>query len=225
MKRAKLPFDTDHFRKVKEQGTALSTEKTFREIFESNHWAGSDSISGQGSDDRQTAEISQRIPELLKQIGIKTFLDVPCGDFHWFSKMQIDLELYTGGDILPEIIDQNNRLYGSDRRKFIRIDLIQDQLPNADILFCRDCFVHLSYGDILSAIANIRRSNITYLLTTTFPQCDENQDIVTGDWRIINLEKPPFSYPKPISLINEKCTEGRGTYSDKSLGLWKISDI
>lgn len=225
MKRARLPFDTDHFKKVKDQGTILSTEKTFREIFERNHWAGNDSISGQGSDDRQTSEISLRIPELVKRIGIKNFLDVPCGDFHWFSKMQIDLEQYVGGDILPEIVDKNNCFFGNDFRKFIRINLIQDPLPKADILLCRDCLVHLSHRDIESAIENIRRSKITFLLTTTFPDCEENQDIITGDWRIINLEKPPFSLPKPLLLINEKCTEGQGTYADKSLGLWKISEL
>ena len=102
---------------------------------------------------------------------------------------------------------------------------MRDHLPKADILFCRDCLVHLSNEDIAKSIQNIRQSDITYLLTTTFTQCDENHDIVTGDWRIINLEKPPFNFPKPMSLINEKCTEGDGTYADKSLGLWKISDI
>ena len=63
------------------------------------------------------------------------------------------------------------------------------------------------------------------MLTTTFPDCDENIDIVTGDWRIINLERAPFNFPKPIKMINEKCTEGNGTYSDKSLGLWPIDQL
>ena len=107
----------------------------------------------------------------------------------------------------------------------MKIDLIKDALPDADILHCRDCLVHLSYSDILEAIKNIKRSNISYLLTTTFSECEMNQDIVTGDWRIINLEKAPFNFPTPLKLINEKCTEGDGTYADKCLGLWKISDL
>ncbi len=225
MKRAKLTFDTNRFKKMHQTGLELSPEDTFREIFKSNHWAGSDSVSGQGSDDSQTIEISRRIPELVRTLGIKTFLDVPCGDFHWFGKMQIGLEQYIGGDILPEIIDNNTRVNGNESRRFVKIDLIRDHLPKADILFCRDCLVHLSNDDITQAIQNIRRSQITYLLTTTFPLCDVNNDIVTGDWRIINLEKPPFSFPRPLQLINEKCTEGGGSYADKSLGLWKISDL
>jgi hypothetical protein len=62
-------------------------------------------------------------------------------------------------------------------------------------------------------------------MTTTFTECEENVDIVTGDWRIINLQIPPFSLPEPVLILNEECTEGDGTYADKSLGLWKISDL
>jgi hypothetical protein len=59
-------------------------------------------------------------------------------------------------------------------------------------------------------------------MTTTFPECDENKNITTGDWRIINLELSPFNFPKPLYLLNENCTEGEGTYKDKSLGLWEV---
>ena len=225
MKRKDLPFDVRRFEKLKQQGKELSTEETFREIFKSNHWSGDVSISGQGSDDLQTKEISIQIPKLVKTLGVKTFVDVPCGDFHWFSKMELELELYIGGDIIAEIVERNSRMYENDQRKFMKTDIIHDPLPAADMLLCRDCLVHLSNEDIQKAIRNIIKSGVTYLLTTTFPECQENKDIVTGDWRIINLEKPPFHFPKPLIFINEKCTEGDGTYADKSLGLWKISDL
>jgi hypothetical protein len=225
MKRKDLHFDVRRFEKLKQQGKELSTEETFREIFKSNHWSGDVSVSGQGSDDVQTREISIQIPKLVKTLGVKTFVDVPCGDFHWFSKMELELESYIGGDIIAEIVERNSRMYENGQRKFMKTDIIHDPLPVADLLLCRDCLVHLSFEDIQKAIRNIIKSDNTYLLTTTFPECQENKDIVTGDWRIINLEKPPFNFPKPISLINEKCTEGDGTYADKSLGLWKISEL
>jgi hypothetical protein len=225
MKRGKLPFDTRHFDKLKKQGKNLGTEETFREIYRSNHWSGNKSVSGQGSDDEQTREISIQIPRLINELGIKSFLDVPCGDFHWFSKLNVNLDSYTGGDIISEIVEKNNALYKTDSRSFIKLDLIEDSLPKADILLCRDCLVHLSYHDIEKVLENIRRSGIPYLLTTTFPNCDQNLDITTGDWRIINLEKAPFNLPEPIKIINEKCTEANGSYADKSLGLWKLQQL
>ncbi len=225
MKRGELPFDTRHFEKKKLQGNSLSTEDTFMEIYRSNHWSGENSVSGQGSDDSQTREITIQIPKLAGKLGVKTFLDVPCGDFHWFSKMDVHLDHYLGGDIIPEIVERNNRLYGAENRTFKKINLLTDPLPEADLLLCRDCLVHLSFSDIETTLNNIRRSKITYFLTTTFPKNSVNEDIVTGDWRIINLEKPPFNFRKPIMLINEKCTESNGSYADKSLGLWRIDQL
>lgn len=225
MKRADVPFDKSLFKKLRKAGEKLTTEETFKKIFDSNHWNGDESVSGSGSADQQTNEISKQIPILVKELDIKTFLDVPCGDFNWFSKMDLNLDLYIGGDIIADIVNRNQQSYGQKHRKFMKIDLIKDPLPNADILHCRDCLVHLSIDNIQSAIQNIKRSGVGYLLTTTFSECEENVDIVTGDWRIINLEKAPFNFSKPIKLINERCTEGEGTFADKSLGLWKISDL
>ena len=85
--------------------------------------------------------------------------------------------------------------------------------------------MHLSIADICSALGNIKSSQIAYLLTTTFPNCEENEDITTGDWRLLNLEKPPFNFPTPLRLINEQCSESGGLYRDKSLGLWQVQDI
>lgn len=40
-------------------------------------------ISGSGSDLVQTAAIARAIPELIKELKVKTMLDAPCGDFYW----------------------------------------------------------------------------------------------------------------------------------------------
>ena len=126
---------------------------------------------------------------------------------------------------MPAIISHNRKKHGSAAREFAVMDITAGPLPDADLLFCRDCMVHLSNDDALKALGAIRRSGIRYLLATTFTECDMNGDIVTGDWRIINLEKAPFNLPPPLELVNEHCTEGGGTYADKSLGLWRVADL
>jgi hypothetical protein len=85
--------------------------------------------------------------------------------------------------------------------------------------------VHLGNAHAVAALANIARSEISWLLTTTFPREPENLDIVTGDWRPIDLTKPPFGLPEPVELLNEGCTEQDGAFSDKSLGLWPVSSL
>lgn len=220
-----VPFDYNHFEKLAKKGFAFSLGDTFTQIYHTNLWAGNDSLSGQGSGTDQTAEIAARLPALLKQYKIRTLLDLPCGDFNWMSRLDLDLDMYTGGDIVAEIIEKNQQFFLSQHRMFKVLDITCDELPAADILLCRDCLVHLSFEDIFKALANIKKSSIPYLLTTTFTLFRDNHDIVTGDWRPINLQKAPFNLPAPLELINEKCSEGSGAFSDKSLGLWNLENL
>src|SRR5262249_226159 len=104
-------------------------------------------------------------------------------------------------------------------------DVTSDKLPGADIILSRDLLVHLSFRDIAAALENFKQSMSEYLLTTTFPRTTRNIDILSGDWRPINLQLPPFNFPEPLRLINENCTEHGGRYADKSLGLWKLDDL
>ena len=49
----------------------------------------------------------------IKYNKIKSILDMPCGDFSWMSELiQMNNNvLYTGYDIVKEIIDLNNTIY------------------------------------------------------------------------------------------------------------------
>jgi hypothetical protein len=124
---------------------------------------------------------------------------------------------------VPALVARDQEQFGNGRRRFVRLDLTEDALPKVDLILCRDCLPHLSNAVILKAIANLKRSGSTYLLTTTFDQRARNSDVTTGMFRALNLEIAPFAFGKPLRLIDEKCpTEGHG---DKRLGLWRISDL
>ena len=203
-----------------------SVKKTFNEIYENNYWNSSESISGPGSELKQTELLVSKLPNLFNEYDIKTILDLPCGDFKWMQSIDLSNYSYTGGDIVEDLIKTNikNNLDQSNR-KFIVIDLITDPIPTCDIIIVRDCLVHLSYDNINLAIKNIKSSGCKYILTTTFTDKDENKDIITGDWRPLNLERSPFNFPSPILIINENCTEVNGMYNDKSMGLWEINKL
>ena len=159
-------------------------------------------------------------------MNIMSILDLPCGDFNWMQKVDLSKIDYVGADIVEELINKNIRQYKEKANlKFKVINLITDPLPKTDIIIIRDCLVHLSYEDIYSAIKNIKSSGAKYLLTTTFTNYNMNHDIVTGDWRPLNLQKKPFNFSSPILVINENCTEDNGKYKDKSMALWDISKL
>ena len=48
---------------------------------------------------------------------------------------------------------------------------------------------------------------------------------MTGDWRVLDLEREPFHLPPPARILNEGCTEGGGAFADKSLALWRVADL
>ena len=204
----------------------LKSPKTvFTNIYKSYGWGTGVSVSGSGSDLKQTAQISKIIPSLVKQLKIKSLLDAPCGDFHWMSQLNLKLDRYIGIDIVSEIVNRNNNKYKNKLRHFLEMNVITEKLPKTDMVLCRDCLVHFSNRDIRKTIKNFKKSGSKYLLTTTFTDLLKNVDIPTGRWRPINLEASPFNLPKPLKLINEKCSEVNGDFSDKSLGLWLLQDI
>ena len=201
-----------------------TTKQIFDQIAEGNYWKATESVSGIGSSLAQTAEIIRQLPSILKRFRIHAILDIPCGDFNWMQKVDLTGIHYRGGDIVGKIVAQNQRLYQTQSVTFTEMDLLNDLLPKVDLLFCRDCLVHLSFADSFKALANIRESGALYFMTTTFPDEAQNKDIPTGGWRPLNLQKPPFSFPEPILLLNENCTEMDGAFADKSLGLWRIAE-
>jgi hypothetical protein len=223
-RRDRVPFDSRYYEKRAPSDTREAVH-VFRDIYRRHHWAGSESASGAGASAGQTAEIRRALPALLAELGVATMLDLPCGDYGWMRTLDLPVARYIGADLLPEIIEPLASRFADARREFRVLDLTRDTLPAADLLFCRDCLVHLSYEDIGRALANVLRSAIPYILTTTFPGAEPNEDIVTGDWRTLDLERAPFQLPPPVRILNEGCTEGGGAFADKSLGLWRVEEL
>jgi len=194
----------------------------FTEHYRNNGWGCEESRSGTGSTVLQTAVIRNALPQIVRDFRVQSILDIPCGDFNWMKLLDLPLT-YTGADFVDEIAAENHRLYSNGTRSFHRLDLTADPLPPADLLLCRDCLPHFSFGNIFKALDNIRRSGSGLLLTSTYPRLERNRDIVTGEWRRLNLQIPPFSLPEPLLLLDEQCPDPASP--DKSLALWRISDL
>jgi hypothetical protein len=224
-RREQVSFDPHYYEKLARAGRAGQPDEVFRDIYRRHHWRGGESASGSGASLVQTRGLRRSLPALLRELGTRTLLDLPCGDYGWMRALELPAIRYIGADLLPEIIDPLATAFGDDRREFRVLDLTRDRLPPADLLFCRDCLVHLSFADIRQALGNAVGSRIPFLLVTTFPGGEANEDIVTGDWRPLDLEQAPFHLPVPVRILNEGCTEGGGLFADKSLGLWRTDAL
>jgi SAM-dependent methyltransferase len=202
-----------------------SPQAIFDEYFQRNTWGGRTSRSGRGSDADQTRVLVEALPALWADLGVRRVLDVPCGDFEWMRRVDLGTVQYVGGDIVPALVDANRRAFARPGVQFQTLDLLRDPLPSTDLVLCRDCLVHLSFADARRALAGIAASDATWCLLTTFTERSANADIVTGQWRPLNLTLPPFDLPPPTIDIVERCTEGDGQYADKALALWRVQDL
>ena len=160
-----------------------SMENAFASTIDLYRSFGDESISGPGSSLFHTSEIRQRLPLLIQDIGAKSLLDAPCGDFNWMKHVHLGVDRYIGIDVLPEVIRENQRKFRRPGRTFLVADLTEGALPEVDLIFSRDCLVHFSYRDILRALKSFKRSKSRFLLTTTFVNRKTNSDLATGEWR------------------------------------------
>jgi len=200
-------------------------QKTFTNIYLNNGWLGDESVSGPGSSMDRTAVIREKLPGILRKYEIKTLLDIPCGDFNWFRSLDLEDIQYTGADIVVPLIRKNAQQYQKDNIHFRVLNIIKDPLPEVDMIFCRDCLVHLSNQNVSRALNNIIRSRSKWLLTTSFIDRSSNEDIVNGSWRPLNLQASPFNLPPALEMIMEECKADGGNYTDKSLSLWESKGL
>jgi hypothetical protein len=200
-------------------------ESAFAPFYAENRWGDDESVSGPGSSLERTAKLRRELPPLLQELGARTLLDAPCGDFNWMKDTPVGVEQYIGADIIPDLIARNRQLYGNDQTQFLLLDLTRDKLPRAEVILCRDCLIHFSYRHIAAAIKNFKRSGSTYLLTNTYRTWPRNENIRTGDFRPLNLTLPPFNFPSPVKQIHEKPPEEEAQFFGKILGMWKLSDL
>jgi len=225
MRKRAITVAERQFAAHKAELSKLGLQERFERIYHTNLWSDPETRSGVGSSLDSTRVLREKLPRALRGLGTRVLLDIPCGDFTWMERVDLDGIEYIGGDIVRSIIESNQQKNAAPGRRFRELDLTRDSLPDADVLLCRDCLVHLSYANISRVFENVRRSKIRYILMTSFPGRGDNRNVEDGDWRPLDFESPPFSLPKPIVTIVEECEEEGGSYADKSLCAWRVLDL
>lgn len=205
----------------------------FSYIYDSRHW-GSDqeSASGPGSSLASTVTIRTFLPSILRAIGARRMIDAGCGDCRWMSELidelinECNLELYLGVDIAEGVIKANQEKYARENVVFMNLDIAEDPLLNVDVIMCRDVLAHLSYEDIHRVLRNFKKSGAKYLLASSFSAMRENSlEMISGNFRSVNLRIAPFNFPEPIISILEMSSEKKMVQYGKHICLWRISDL
>lgn len=183
---------------------AASASQIFETIYRDNYWASNESRSGVGSEFTFANAYRQRLERLLRHKAIQSVFDAPCGDLNWIAPLIGQTHIhYLGGDISPSVV-RAARSAHPDMEIHV-FDITRDPFPQVDLWHCRDCLFHLPFELIEQALANFARSSIPFALITTHHSrlLHQNLNVQPGGFRLLDLEKPPISLPKPLARIRD----------------------
>jgi SAM-dependent methyltransferase len=199
-----------------------SLTERFSAVYKNRVWVNgrpNGSLSGFGSELANTEAVRKHIAGLLESLRTRSLLDIGCGDFTWMKEVAFP-HRYVGVDIVPTVIEANNALYSSGLRSFTVLDATRDPLPRTDTVLCREVLFHLSFVDIWRLVENVRKSGSSFLIATNDSDVKYNADILSGDFRMLNLRKAPFSFPSPTLSIPDN-----GVLLDRTLCAWKVAEL
>ena len=198
-------------------GTSKSRQQVFSSIFRDNIWQNGESVSGFGSTLYNTTILRKALPNFVQRHSIRTILDAPCGDFNWMQHVKLPKNVeYIGCDIVPDLIEALSQKYQGPGRSFRVLDIVDDAIPSADLWLCRDTLFHLNLRDAMRVISSAANSKIRFFASTTYDYVETNHDIETGQFRFINLTKPPFNLPEPFEKIDDYLAPSQ----PRKLGIW-----
>ncbi len=172
-------------------------EEAFSYIYEAKVWgcnSDGEGASGGGSVEETTRQYRKFLQDFFAVYEIRSVVDAGCGDWE-FSKL-IDWRNihYVGYDIVDSVIKRNQAKYTSGNIHFIHADAINEDLPSADLLICKDVLQHLSNSDILAFLPQLKKYKYCLITNDVDPRTltSSNPDIQSGGYRQVDLTKPPF---------------------------------
>ena len=194
----------------------LSTQQVFTKIYKDGAWGKSGDrsqkfFSGLGTHDSVTSQTYiKAVQDLLSTFQTKPdVVDLGCGDFYIGSNLRAYCGLYTACDIVPPLIEFNQQRFKSMDVDFKVLDLTEDELPEADIVFIRQVLQHLSNDQIKKALPRISAKYKFLVLTEHLPHAQvfvhnlekrPGPDIRAFTDSGIVLTSPPFN----LEVIEER---------------------
>lgn len=207
--------------------------ETFRQIYLTHAW-GDSPRSGPGSDPKSSTIYQNILQEILNDAArkIRSVVDIGCGDWTLTSQIDWGEIRYVGIDVVPELIDELNAKYASKTVQFRCADLINDKLPEADLVVVKDVLQHLSNRSVqvfLHKLPNYRFALITNDINRKIPlrrpfgwikvAQRPNVDIPDGSSRPLRLCAKPFRL-SAVELAQYHLQYGIATYTKQVL-LWE----
>src|SRR5258707_818675 len=125
---------------IRIQDPKLDTKELFTKIYTENLWGehnqdGNDIVfySGPGSSKTAARPYTECVRNFIAENGIRSVVDLGCGDFRVGHLIANPLISYIGIDIVEPLIEENLVRFGNERIDFRCLDAITSELPDGDL--------------------------------------------------------------------------------------------
>jgi SAM-dependent methyltransferase len=163
----------------------------FAEIYANNEWGHG---SGEGSLEIHTRGYRNFLQNFLKEKRIGSVVDMGCGDWQFSRHIDWSGVRYQGFDVVPAVIAANHAQFGKPNVSFQLYSGQPAELPAADLLIAKDVLQHLPHQTVFEFLAGLSRFKYALLTNCVNPKGEtDNIDIAAGEFRYLDLRKPPFN--------------------------------
>ena len=167
----------------------------------------------------------EAIKKVVLKYNISSIVDAPCGDLTWmpllFPFFRRQGVSYTGVDIVASEIRRHKSSF--PEQTFAHLDMVQDMIPRADMVFSRQALQHMNAEDNLRVLNTWTASGSRFVMQTTYDTALHGNfaSVRRGENSMINFQAAPYHFPAPIEQFEEQRQVGFVEY----LGLWPIPHL
>jgi SAM-dependent methyltransferase len=179
--------------------TTASRQAAFDSIYRKATWGiNKEGVgnSGFGSKLRATLLYRTFLEQMMKDLKIHSVVDAGCGDWEFSQAIDWTGIDYKGYDIVPSVIEHDKAKYAKPNIEFINADIVETDLPPADLLISKHVLQHLPNADVQKFLTK-QLGKYKYIVLTNGVMRDTlsstNPDIKPGQYRPLDLTRPPFN--------------------------------
>lgn len=164
-----------------------SARSVFSDIYLNQRWGGVEGerfCSGSGSINQKVVVPYVHTIEAYserEEFRGSRFVDLGCGDFRVGKELLPFCSSYVGVDVVREVVEHNNTIFGNSQCEFFCLDIAEDELPDGDVCFVRQVLQHLSNTQIATILLKLNKYRFVFI-TEHLP----SEDCVM----VINQDKP-----------------------------------
>ncbi len=161
----------------------------FQKVYAENHWMFG---SGPGSTPRNTVAYRAFLEDFIHSNGIRSVTDLGCGDWQFSRLVDWSACIYTGFDIVPELVETNRARFGAPNIDFQQFRDIES-LPGGDLVLAKEVLQHLPNAVVFQYLPVLRKKYRYALITNSVePSAYSNSDVPAGGCRPLRLRDAPF---------------------------------